>query len=145
MLIATYGPAAAYLGSYARELLHKGPYATQISDPEQWLRSHGLFFTLSEQLPQIGVMLAPMLAGPPRLSLDCPAESSESVDRRSIRRAGGNSGRCTMKTGFVFSAIAGLLFSFLFAFAAQPVQATAYLSAASALIVCFSSMGRREA
>ena len=68
MLIATYGPAAAYLGSYARELLHKGPYATQISDPEQWLRSHGLFFTLSEQLPQIGVMLAPLLAGPSALS-----------------------------------------------------------------------------
>ncbi len=64
MLVATYGPAASYLGMRARELLREEALAEKIADPDQWLKEHGLFFTLGEQLPQIGVILAPLLAGP---------------------------------------------------------------------------------
>ncbi|MGH7232953.1 MAG: hypothetical protein ACREJU_16580 [Nitrospiraceae bacterium] len=64
VLIATYGPAATHLGARARTLLRQEGFAEGIRDPDQWLKDHGLYFTLGEQLPQIGVMLAPLLAGP---------------------------------------------------------------------------------
>lgn len=64
VLIATYGPAASYLGMQARELLQQNVYRSTYPDPDQWLKERGLSFTLGEQLPQFGVMLAPLLAGP---------------------------------------------------------------------------------
>jgi len=35
-----------------------------IHDPQAWLKEHDLSLTLDEQLPQIAIMLAPILAGP---------------------------------------------------------------------------------
>ncbi len=35
-----------------------------IKDPQAWLKEHDLSITLGEQLLQIGIMLAPILAGP---------------------------------------------------------------------------------
>jgi hypothetical protein len=64
VLIATYGPAATYLGTRAREVLRQEKFVEEIPDPDQWLEDHGFYFTPGDQLPQIGVMLAPLLAGP---------------------------------------------------------------------------------
>ena len=64
MLIATYAPATTYLGVQARKLLEDDVVFRTTHNPEQWLKDNGLFITLGEQLPQIGVMLAPLLAGP---------------------------------------------------------------------------------
>ncbi len=35
-----------------------------IKDPQAWLKEPDLSITLGEPLPQIGIMLAPILAGP---------------------------------------------------------------------------------
>ena len=35
-----------------------------VQDQQAWLKEHDLSITLGEQLPQIGIMLAPILAGP---------------------------------------------------------------------------------
>jgi hypothetical protein len=64
MLIATYGPVAGYLSGQARASLNQEREAGRIRDPQQWLRDNGLSITLSEQLPQIGIILAPVIAGP---------------------------------------------------------------------------------
>lgn len=64
MLIALYGPAATKLSLRARQLLNQEHQAGNIAEPQQWLREHDLAITFSEQLPQIGIMLAPVLAGP---------------------------------------------------------------------------------
>ena len=64
MLIATYAPAASALSRRANHLLAEAQQAETISDPKRWLKEHNLSITLGEQLPQIGIMLAPVLAGP---------------------------------------------------------------------------------
>ncbi len=64
MLIATYAPAASALSRRANHLLAEAQQAGTISDPKRWLKEHNLSITLGEQLPQIGIMLAPVLAGP---------------------------------------------------------------------------------
>jgi hypothetical protein len=64
MLMATYGPAATTLSAKARHLLNQEQQKGTIQDPQTWLKDHDLSITLGEQLPQIGIMLAPVLAGP---------------------------------------------------------------------------------
>lgn len=64
MLMATYGPAATKLSAQARHLLKQEQQKGTIEDPQAWLKDHDLSITLGEQLPQIGIMLAPVLAGP---------------------------------------------------------------------------------
>ena len=64
MLITTYGPAASYLSTQARTLAEKAHQAGTIQDPKQWLQDHHFSITLGEQLPQISVILGPVLAGP---------------------------------------------------------------------------------
>ena len=64
MLITTYGPAASYLSTQARTLAEKASQAGTIQDPQQWLQDHHFSITLGEQLPQISVILGPVLAGP---------------------------------------------------------------------------------
>jgi len=64
MLISVYGPAATQLSLMARKLLDQKHQAGTIADTQQWLKEHDLAITFSEQLPQIGIMLAPVLAGP---------------------------------------------------------------------------------
>jgi hypothetical protein len=41
-----------------------GPSAQQIEHADVWLRERGFFVGLSDELPQIAVILAPLLAGP---------------------------------------------------------------------------------
>lgn len=64
MLMGTYGPAAATLSTQARHLLKQEQQKGTIPDSQTWLKEHDLSITLGEQLPQIGIMLAPVLAGP---------------------------------------------------------------------------------
>ena len=64
LLITTYGPAVGYLSTKARQLVQREVEAGRVQDPKLWLKEHGLSNSLGEQLPQIGVMLAPLLAGP---------------------------------------------------------------------------------
>lgn len=64
MLMATYGPAATKLSAQARHTLKQEQGKGTIQDPQSWLKNHDLSITLGEQLPQIGIMLAPVLAGP---------------------------------------------------------------------------------
>lgn len=64
MLIAIYGPAASYLCTQAHKRLQQEVQAGKIHDPQQWLKEHQLSITPGEQLPQISVMLAPVIAGP---------------------------------------------------------------------------------
>ena len=64
LLITTYGPAASYLSTQARILVEKASQAGTIQDPQQWLQDHHFSITLGEQLPQISVILGPVLAGP---------------------------------------------------------------------------------
>ena len=64
MLITTYGPAASYLSTQARMLVEKANRDGTIQDPQKWLQEHHFSITLGEQLPQISVILGPVLAGP---------------------------------------------------------------------------------
>ena len=64
MLITTYGPAASFLSSQARNYAEQAQQAGTIQDPQRWLHDHHFSITLGEQLPQIGVILGPLLAGP---------------------------------------------------------------------------------
>ena len=64
MLITTYGPAASYLSTQARALVEQANRAGTIQDPQKWLQDHHFSITLGEQLPQISVILGPVLAGP---------------------------------------------------------------------------------
>lgn len=64
VLIATYGPAAAVISARAREQLESDPSAQGIAHPEQWLKERGFFVGISDELPQIAVMFAPLMAGP---------------------------------------------------------------------------------
>ncbi len=64
MLITTYGPAASYLSMQARNYAEKARRAGTIQDPERWLHDNHFSITLGEQLPQISVILGPVLAGP---------------------------------------------------------------------------------
>ncbi|MCA9471671.1 MAG: hypothetical protein MRJ96_12345 [Nitrospirales bacterium] len=64
MLITTYGPAASYLSFQARDFAERARQAGTIQDPQRWLHDNHFSITLGEQLPQIGVILGPLLAGP---------------------------------------------------------------------------------
>ncbi len=64
MLITTYGPAANYLSSQARAVAEEAQEAGTIQDAERWLHDNHFSITLGEQLPQISVILGPVLAGP---------------------------------------------------------------------------------
>ena len=64
MLITTYGPAASYLSSQARNFAEQAKRAGTIQDTQRWLHDNHFSITLGEQLPQIGVILGPLLAGP---------------------------------------------------------------------------------
>ena len=64
MLITIYGPAASYLSSQARNLAEEARKAGTIQNPQQWLHDNHFSITLGEQLPQISVLLGPVLAGP---------------------------------------------------------------------------------
>ncbi len=64
MLMGTYGPAATKLSAHAQHILKQEHQKGTIQDPQAWLKEHDLLITLGEQLPQIGIMLAPILAGP---------------------------------------------------------------------------------
>ncbi len=64
MLITTYGPAASYLSSRARNFAEQAYQAGTIQDSERWLHDNHFSITLGEQLPQISVILGPLLAGP---------------------------------------------------------------------------------
>jgi len=64
MLITTYGPAAGYLSSQARSFAEQAQRAGTIQDPQRWLQDNHFSITLGDQLPQISVILGPVLAGP---------------------------------------------------------------------------------
>ncbi len=64
MLITTYGPASSYLSSQARHIAEQAYHAGTIQDPQRWLHDNNFSKSLGEQLPQIGVILGPVLAGP---------------------------------------------------------------------------------
>ena len=64
VLFAAYAPAAGVLASRARARLKDDAYQKAGSHPEQWLKEHGFFVGISEELPQLVVIAAPLLAGP---------------------------------------------------------------------------------
>lgn len=64
LIIATYWPAAYSLHLRAEEALSKSQDALGINDSEAWLKQHKLSTTLSNQLPQLIVMLGPFFSGP---------------------------------------------------------------------------------
>lgn len=64
MLVSTYLPAAILLARRAQRLLLESPSPQFTTNPEQWLKEHGLFLSLQDHLPQFGLMLAPLLASP---------------------------------------------------------------------------------
>ncbi len=64
MLITTYGPAASYLSAQARTFAEEAQRTGTIQDPQRWLHDNHFSITLGEQLPQISVILGPVLAGP---------------------------------------------------------------------------------
>lgn len=65
VLIASfYAPAMIVLRERAEAVLAASPTATGGLTPEKFLEDHGLSLSLGKQLPQIGAVLAPLLAGP---------------------------------------------------------------------------------
>jgi len=64
VLFATYAPAAGVLATRARARLRDDAYRKAVPHPEQWLRENGFFVGISDELPQIAVMAAPLVAGP---------------------------------------------------------------------------------
>lgn len=64
MLILTYGPTAYFLHSRALEVASRNQEGQTSSECEKWLEDHHLTITLGKQLPQLIVMLAPVVAGP---------------------------------------------------------------------------------
>ncbi|MCS6898089.1 MAG: hypothetical protein NZM29_08965, partial [Nitrospira sp.] len=64
MLISTYLPAAFILAKRAQALLQADPDTQSPSSQEAWLKQHGLFLSLHDHVPQVGLMLAPLLASP---------------------------------------------------------------------------------
>lgn len=64
MLVSTYLPAALLLAKRAQALLQEGAFKESVSQPEEWLKNHGLFLSLQDHFPQFGLMLAPLLASP---------------------------------------------------------------------------------
>lgn len=64
MLITTYGPASSYLSAQARHAAEQAHRAGTIQDPQRWLHDNNFSQSLGEQLPQIAVILGPVLAGP---------------------------------------------------------------------------------
>jgi hypothetical protein len=59
-----YLPACVVLSRRARAAIAEVPEAELQRDPEAWLKEHGLLLRPSAQLPQLAVILAPLLAGP---------------------------------------------------------------------------------
>ena len=64
MIAALYVPAAAMLSRQAEAALRQARPEDRPEDPTAWLRQQGLTIMPAQQLPQIVVMLAPLLAGP---------------------------------------------------------------------------------
>lgn len=64
VLFASYAPAAAVLAARARARLKDEALGKTISRREQRLKEHGFFVGISDELPQIAVMAAPLVAGP---------------------------------------------------------------------------------
>lgn len=62
MIASFYLPVAVRLGELAETTMNEAGIA--IPDRPKWLADRGLSFRLSEQLPQIAAMAAPLLAGP---------------------------------------------------------------------------------
>lgn len=64
VLIASYAPAAGILARRARALWESDPGIQHADHPNAWLKERGFFVGISEELPQIAVIFAPLLAGP---------------------------------------------------------------------------------
>jgi len=64
LFVAFYLPASARLARIAEDAAARAPHALGGQPPQRWLQEHGLSGSLAHQLPQLGAILAPMLAGP---------------------------------------------------------------------------------
>jgi hypothetical protein len=62
MIASFYLPVAVRLGELAEAIMEDAGIA--IADRPKWLGDRGLSFSLSDQLPKIAAMAAPLLAGP---------------------------------------------------------------------------------
>lgn len=62
MIASFYLPVAVRLGELAERIMDDAGVA--VTDRHKWLADRGLSFRLSEQLPQIAAIAAPLLAGP---------------------------------------------------------------------------------
>ncbi len=62
MIAAFYLPIAARLSELAQDLMEAAD--VPIAERQDWLADRGLSFRLSQQLPQIAAVAAPLLAGP---------------------------------------------------------------------------------
>ena len=65
VLIASfYAPAMLVLRQRAQAVIARSPADTGGLTPEKFLEDHGLSLSVAKQLPQIGAVLAPLIAGP---------------------------------------------------------------------------------
>ena len=64
LIAAFYAPAMIVLRQRAQAVIARSPEDTGGLTPEKFLEDHGLSLSLAKQLPQIGAVLAPLIAGP---------------------------------------------------------------------------------
>jgi hypothetical protein len=64
LLAVLYVPAALNIQQHARLIISENPDLIAGMDAHDWLKKHGLSVAPMQQIPQIAVMLAPLLAGP---------------------------------------------------------------------------------
>lgn len=64
LAVAFYVPASYVLSQRAEQAIEACPEKAGGLDARDWLRRHGLSITPTQQLPQVAMMLAPLLAGP---------------------------------------------------------------------------------
>lgn len=64
LIVAFYVPASFILGRRAEAAIAAAPEKAGGLEVEEWLKRHGLSIAPTQQLPQMAVMLAPLLAGP---------------------------------------------------------------------------------
>ena len=64
LIAAFYAPAMILLRDRAEAVIARSPASTGGMTAEKFLEDHGISLSLGKQLPQIGAVLAPLLAGP---------------------------------------------------------------------------------
>ena len=64
LIMSFYITATVQLGREAMIVITRSPEIIGDKSPDQWLKEHRLSLSLAQQLPQLGLLFAPLLAGP---------------------------------------------------------------------------------